>query len=633
PAERALADSKRVSDTTLDYLADKIADEGETGTLTKALSGPSGPQIVKRMVEDGTITPQERQQYIDERGVVTLEGKQRITRLMVGRMFDSPAEFEEAPAELRNKAERIVAPLVRVQDQPSWDLMPQVKEAIAILSEARQRGTRNLKDLKAQSNLFGGSGYDPEAFVLAEKLQSDGPIKLAKAFRQYAADAELARNPSFFEPPTREEAFASAFGEPEGKIDTDQFLNQIFGPSASEKQTFYEGWGLAGAVAEMFDRAGKNGEPPRTYSSLGAAKSKWIRNLSQLEQGSPRAHEAAVTAASSRTRAAATINAAMPQIEKALGPDGPTPEVFRRTLIESRLLGIEKRWRELADAAESIPAEPEGTGLLNGKPIESRPRADLIRWVENGPLQLLSAMSDRSGLFEGRPIEGNSAQIAAAMIERGDTEGLRTFVADTFRRAADSVTRVMTPEEFQTVTQSAGFQRALPIYKDLVEKPWAKSPEENEGIFSTALGPLDTYYPLVPLNQARKMSIIPWRRTPYRTPENIGNRFATGLSPDYDARVAALKNRIAAAFRTNDRAALMRTLQEEGCWFHCAADSRHRRTWMPKVAAIPTSTLAGNGIRRSVSIWMRRASLPLRARNRNMYHLRLHCCRSGSQTN
>jgi hypothetical protein len=71
---------------------------------------------------------------------VTPEAKQRVSRLMVGRMFDTPAEFENAPVELRNKLELVVAPLSRVQADDQWDLTPRVKDAVSILTEAWQRG-------------------------------------------------------------------------------------------------------------------------------------------------------------------------------------------------------------------------------------------------------------------------------------------------------------------------------------------------------------------------------------------------------------------------------------------------------------------------------------------------------------
>jgi hypothetical protein len=211
-SERAIADSRRLTPETLDFVGGKIADEGEDATLNGMLGGKDGPAIVQRLVDDGVITPQEKPQYIDHRGIVTPEGKQRITRLMVGRFFDTPAEYEAAPAELRQKLERVVAPLSQVQGRGEWDLMPHVREAVGILTEARQRGLKNLDDLAGQQSMFGGGERNGDALAIAKALQQS-PLKAMRAFRQFTQDAAMSSEGqnSFFTPPTREEAFRAAF--------------------------------------------------------------------------------------------------------------------------------------------------------------------------------------------------------------------------------------------------------------------------------------------------------------------------------------------------------------------------------------------------------------------------------------
>lgn len=219
-SERALADSRRVSSDTLEYLGQQLAGEGDDATLAQVLGSTKGPQIINRLVEDGVITPQEKPAYIDERGIVTPEGKQRITRLTVGRLFDSPAAYENAAPELRNKLERVVGPLARVGDDPEWSLTDQTREAVRMLTEARQRGIKNLDDLASQSNMFGVSEYSPEALSLAKTLQQ-GPRKLASAFQQYAGDSALARSGptlGFVEPPTPGQSFAAAFEAADGEV-------------------------------------------------------------------------------------------------------------------------------------------------------------------------------------------------------------------------------------------------------------------------------------------------------------------------------------------------------------------------------------------------------------------------------
>ncbi len=216
-SERAVSDARRVAGDTLEYLGRRIADEGDDATLAKVLGGAKGPAIVNRLVADGVLTPQEKPQYVDERGLVTPEGKQRIARLMVGQFFDSPDEFDRTAPELRQKLERVVAPLSRVQDRPEWDVTPTVKQAIGILTEAKARGVRHLDDLEDQRDLFGRSAYEPQALAVAKTLQQ-GPRKAADAFQQYASDADIGRQGDtfgFLEPPTPEESFEAAFGSKE----------------------------------------------------------------------------------------------------------------------------------------------------------------------------------------------------------------------------------------------------------------------------------------------------------------------------------------------------------------------------------------------------------------------------------
>jgi hypothetical protein len=216
PAERAITDSRRVSERTLDFLQTKIEAEGPEGTLLQALEGPSGAEIVNRLADDGIITPQEKPQYTDERGVLTAEGKQRISRLMVGRLFRDSAQFENTPPEIRNKLERAVAPMARAVGREGWDLTDPVQQAVDLLQEARARGIKNLSDLDAQQGMFqSGPRYSPEVLAVAAKLK-EGPRRIAQAFNQYAADEILSRPgqpATMFEPPTQAEAFSAAFNE------------------------------------------------------------------------------------------------------------------------------------------------------------------------------------------------------------------------------------------------------------------------------------------------------------------------------------------------------------------------------------------------------------------------------------
>lgn len=220
-AERAITDSRRVSRRALEYLGNRIQEQGEGATLINTLSGPHGVEIVNKLIEDGVLAAQERSQYIDSnRNIVTPEAKQRIARLMVGQFFENSSEYEDTPPELLQKLEKIVAPLSRVQDFPEWDLTPHVREAISILTEARAHGVKDLDLLNAQPDMEGKPKYNLTSLAIAKKFQQGQNVSAA-AFRNYANDAQLNKPgmPLTLEaPPTLPQAFKEAFGAEPGEM-------------------------------------------------------------------------------------------------------------------------------------------------------------------------------------------------------------------------------------------------------------------------------------------------------------------------------------------------------------------------------------------------------------------------------
>ena len=228
----------------------------------------------------------------------------------------------------------------------------------------------------------------------------------------------------------------------------------------------------------------------------------------------------------------------MPKLVSAL--KGIPKEDFFRALIQSRLSGIEQRWQQMADFATRATDD------------------NLTRSMPN-VLPVLEHVEDRAGF------DRNLAETAARLAEGHAFNTLRQFLNQTFTRAAQNVAEVMPPDEFGALTTHPDFQAGLKTYKDLVEQPMAESHELNEGIFSTALGPLDTYYPLVPVDkaehgpQAQRVD-----RQQYAKPKNLHNNFATGLADDYESSADALRQSLTRAIHTNNKAALMDALEENG---------------------------------------------------------------------
>lgn len=267
----------------------------------------------------------------------------------------------------------------------------------------------------------------------------------------------------------------------------------------------------------------------------------------QLEKVSPDVHAPVVQAATSRAQTAALVRVAAPQIEGALRKGSPSNPVscldFRRALIESNLRGRRDRWQHMAESAAQSTNDdlPELFG----------------QWTH-----ALKAIHEES---IGEPLP-SPALTAAALLERNDMDGLRAFLSETFERAADRVTRMMPEAEYDRITRHPGFAGGLAAYKRLVEQPVRANHLENEGVLSDALGPLDTHYPLIRLDQDDQPNKTgrSGRAVPYRKPRNIANYFSTGHAEAYDPGMEGLSGRLREAFRVNNKAAAVQAIVDYG---------------------------------------------------------------------
>jgi hypothetical protein len=212
PAERAIADSRRVSEGTLDTIAGRLENAGADATLADVLGGKSGADILNRLIDDGVIGPQERAAYA-KGSELTADGKTRISKLVLGRFFRDPAQLDNLAPSLRNKIERMAAPLARVERYEGWSLSQHLGDALDLLDQARAHGSANLDDVVNQSGLFGSQQFSPEAIALANALRDMKPTELTKAARQYAAEAKQAgERPGIFgESPEPGDSFRDAF--------------------------------------------------------------------------------------------------------------------------------------------------------------------------------------------------------------------------------------------------------------------------------------------------------------------------------------------------------------------------------------------------------------------------------------
>ena len=183
PSEKAIADSRGVSQGTLDDIAGRLESKGPDATLADILEGRSGPEILQKLIDDGVVSPQESAAYAHN-NVLTPDGKTRISKLMLGRFFKDPEMLDRTPASIRNKLERMAAPLATVEGKPAWSLGAHVQEALSLLEEANAHGAKNLDDFVHQSGLFEDQSYSPNPCrwhierrpLVGQRVHGDGRI-------------------------------------------------------------------------------------------------------------------------------------------------------------------------------------------------------------------------------------------------------------------------------------------------------------------------------------------------------------------------------------------------------------------------------------------------------------------------
>ncbi len=284
--------------------------------------------------------------------------------------------------------------------------------------------------------------------------------------------------------------------------------------------------------------------PRDDVSGQAAAKDRVVRNLSQLERVSEPAHHAAVRLATSSAQAARMTADAGHAIARTLKDAGGkiTYQEFRQALMESRLRGVRERWQRFAQDVRGWTDKQLENALTRGNLVP-----------------LLEAVEGQHS------IPANAAEAALAMAQTLQYPRLRRYLATIGSAAARATAKALDAPDYDRITTAPGFAEALAQYKDLVEKPLAAAHARNEGIFSNALGPLDTYYPLIAIREEEQPGGPRLAEaTPYRKPRNWANEFATGLAKYYDSSADALRQRIERAIKGNNKAALIQALEQQG---------------------------------------------------------------------
>jgi hypothetical protein len=309
-SEKAIADSKRVSTTTQSQISELL--DSQTGkSLSEALEGKAGANVLNALVKDGAIDASERASLQGSSGELTKAGKQRISDLVIGRFFSDPAQLDSLPAVIRTRLERISAPLARVENYGDWSLTQHVKDAMNLIDGARARGNYLADNLK-QQDLFGSEGPTPQAVSLAEKLQTTSSKDLAAAAKQYAGEADYANQGGslFGNAPKPSDSFAKTFGEAKASTETPVAAAEAPSPAPArryELPPLNKGVNIGQEAAAILRAGrdstiskykaaairdslpGKGEEGVKVFDRLTAPKDTHIEQLRDLKEVSPQA--------------------------------------------------------------------------------------------------------------------------------------------------------------------------------------------------------------------------------------------------------------------------------------------------------------------------------------------------------
>lgn len=324
-----------------------------------------------------------------------------------------------------------------------------------------------------------------------------------------------------------------------------------------------------GRLRPLFDRIrnaatalrGSSPSVKKKFSVLGNLRDIWVGNLSQLEQANRRTFEAALRAAGAKTTGKMMMRRAANQVQHILQTKNGW-DLFRSALVESRLRGVRDRWLNLRDLSQNLDDEELTEFYVGGGDDDSPGIRSLVAMLEGMPFG--KQFKEEEGFNPDDSLVGMTDSLLAT----DDFNAARSYLAAVFGRAASSVASVMDPADFEQFTSSRLFGEALPVYKELLEAAMNEAHALNEGVFSDALGPLETYYPLTALDDKgevmHRIATRVFRGSEYRPPDNPRNKMATGLSPDYDVTPEALGHAVSQAERRNTVANLLKVAEQQG---------------------------------------------------------------------
>lgn len=221
----------RAAPRPLQTLVEKLGDDE---TLNAFLDRADGQRFVRELMEDGVIAPQEMGRYLSDvdRGVLNEEGKSLVQRMVAMAAVEDPVVVSRAPASALQKLEGAVPHIVRASGDQEWSITSVVRDALAVLTEARDKGLR-VADLLSQVSAF--DAPIPAAVQrMALFLNGARQTAVKQAFRRYGTAASEARARAV-------SGAADMFGD--AVENSEQVQARLFGGAGTETRP-----GLASAV-------------------------------------------------------------------------------------------------------------------------------------------------------------------------------------------------------------------------------------------------------------------------------------------------------------------------------------------------------------------------------------------------
>jgi hypothetical protein len=337
-----------------------------------------------------------------------------------------------------------------------------------------------------------------------------------------------------------DEDFKNKFKEKFGLVPDDKQLEQL--KFESEKK--YLQYKLIDDTFSNLvgEREYKKGDKTSFRDVIPWIKDYFVSNLNILGKYSQEAKDAAVKYFSSASQASPILRNAVNKIIREQGEQ--TWRELRKALVQSRLNGVEERWNLMADKVLSMSD------------------VDFLKEFQLKDNNLLSLLSQ----LEGRtPLQDLVADVKD-LILTNDLESAKKTVSDAFKFAADKVAKVdfSGGRTFEEIINDEKTKEALKTYKEFVEKPLSENHASSEGVFSNSLGDLDTYYPLIPLDDKARMFSLKRASSTMAKTKNVSNNFTTGLSDIYDTSVESLHNKLKLAFKANNKNAMVKTMESAG---------------------------------------------------------------------